>query len=265
MVFLIIHQENQSSFKNKVSGIIFLDGNPVFNSAMIERELTTRHKMRINKKTANEGVAIFLTEKYRIVIVAVDAEIPPDEIESVCKISHLWKDAFEHASKHLSHIILSVSTDVDDFVELNLQFTRIAATLLRNTKSIGIYLENQSLISPSESYVKIADNMNSNDLPLANWIYFGLRENNLKRNGFTIGLKEFGFREIEFADSEKTFEEIHKILYDLSHHVLLSRQPLKEGDTFDLTETEKITLESRPGEFRDTETMHVICEKSASI
>jgi hypothetical protein len=257
-ILIILYQGNKSVFQNTVSGIILLEEDPVFNTAMIQRELETRLKMRINKKTANDGVVILSTDKYRIVIVSVDAEIPEDEMESVCKISHLWKDALEHISKHQSHIILSVSTDVTDLVELNMQFTRIAASLLRNTKSIGIYLGNQSLISPCDYYIKIADNMSNDDLPLANWIYFGLRENNSKRNGFTIGLKEFGFRELEFADSEKSFEEIYKILYDLAHHVLLSRQPLKKGETFDLSETEKISLESRVGEFRDTETMHVV-------
>lgn len=258
VVLIIFFQDNKSRFTNTISGIILMEENPVFNSAQIQRELETRWKIKINKKTANDGIVIFSNDKYRIVILSVDAEIPSDEIENVCKLSHLWKDAQEHASKHQSHIILSVSTDVADLVELNMQFTRIAASVLRNTKSIGIYLGNQSLISPSEYYIKIADNMSNDDLPLANWIYFGLRENNTKRNGFTIGLKEFGFREIEFSESDKSFDEIYKILYDLAHHVLLSRQPLKKGETFDLSTTEKISLESRQGEFRDTESMHVV-------
>jgi hypothetical protein len=35
----------------------------------------------------------------------------------------------------------------------------------------------------------------------------------------------------------------------LAHHVLLSRQPLKKGETFDLSEKEKISMESRASEF----------------
>ena len=266
LVVLILLYGGKTSFKNTLSGIILLEGEPVFNSAMIERDLYSHYKIKASKKSSNDGIVIFSADKVRIVIVAVDAEIPTDEIESVCKISHLWKDALENASKHESHIILSVSSDITDPVELNLQFTKIAATLLRNTKSIGIYLGNQSLISPKDHYIKITDSMTNSDLPLANWIYFGLRENNFKRSGFTIGLKEFGFREFELADSEKSFEEIYKILYDLSHHVLQSREPLKKGETLDLSESEKISFESRVGEFRDTESMHIVVmanEKSA--
>lgn len=268
VLVILFFQGNKASYKNSVSGIILLSKEPIFNSAMIERELITKYKMKINKKTTNDGVVIFQTEKYKIVIVALDAEIPQDEIESVCKISHTWSDALEKVSEHQSHIILTVSSDVEDFVELNLEFTKVAATILRNTKSIGIYLGNQSLILPSEHYLKISDSMSANDLPIGNWIYFGLRENNEKRNGFTIGLKEFGFREIEFSDSEKSFEEIYKILYDLTHHVLFSKKHLKRGETFDLSDEEKISLEPRQGEFRDTETMHVVVienEKSNSV
>lgn len=105
------------------------------------------------------------------------------------------------------------------------------------------------MIAPREYYMKIADTMSNDDLPLPNWIYFGLRENNSKRNGFTIGLKEFGFREIEFTESEKSFEEIYKVLYDLAHHVLLSRQPLKQGETFDLSEKKRFQWNQEQANF----------------
>ena len=99
--------------------------------------------------------------------------------------------------------------------------------------------------------------MNNINLPLGNWIYFGLRENNSKRNGYTIGLKEFGFKEIEIIDSEKTFEEIYKILYDLSHHVLLSQTDLRPGETFGYSQTEKFAIDIGAGEFQDGETIKV--------
>lgn len=262
IVLIIFFQESKKTFKNTVSGIILLEDEPIFNSAQIERDLMTRWKLKISNRNSNDGIVILSNDKFRIVILGVDAEIPEDELEGVCKISHLWKDAAEETSQHQSHIILSVSSDISDLVELNMQFVRIAASVLRNTKSIGIYLGNQALISPRDYYIKIADTMSNDDLPLANWIYFGLRENKDKRNGFTIGLKEFGFREIEFPESDKPFEEIYKILYDLAHHVLLSRQPLKKGETFDLSTTEKISLEPKAGEFRDTESMHVVVMKN---
>lgn len=262
IVLVIFFQDSKKTFNNTISGIILLEGEPSFNASLIKREIETRWKIKINNTNSNDGIVIFSNDKYKIVILSVDAEIPEDELEGVCKISHLWKDAQEETSKHQSHIILSVSSDIQDLVELNMQFVRIAASVLRNTKSIGIYLGNQSLISPRDYYIKIADNMSNDDLPLTNWIYFGLRENKEKRNGFTIGLKEFGFREIEFSDSDKSFDEIYKILYDLAHHVLLSRQPLKKGETFDLSTTEKISLEPKAGEFRDTESMHVVVMKN---
>ena len=115
------------------------------------------------------------------------------------------------------------------------------------------------MISPRDYCIKIADNMSKWWFTLTNWIYFWLRENKEKRNGFTIGLKIW-FNEIEFSDSDKSFDEIYKILYDLAHHVLLSRQPLKKGN-FWFIYNRKNSLEPKAGEFRDTESMHVVVMK----
>ncbi|HMV42619.1 MAG TPA: DUF4261 domain-containing protein [Leptospiraceae bacterium] len=261
---ILIYRGSRGTYKTTLTGIILLEDDPLFNSSIIQRELETKYKMKISKQTSNDGIVIFTAEKYRIVILGVDAEIPKEEMETVAKMSHIWQDAEKQIAEHLSHLIITVSTNVEDLVEANMQFTQILASVLRNTKSIGVYLGNQCLVSPKEYFLKIADTMTKDDLPLNNWIYFGLRENNGKRNGFTIGMKEFGFREIEFLNSDKTFDEIYKIIYDLAHHVLLSRKPLKRGETFDLSATENLSLDIQAGEFQDTESMHVITNPKIS-
>ena len=227
LVLLLVYQGNQPSYKKTISGIILLEGEPSFNALTIQKELETKYQFKIKKKSSNDGIVILNSENYKIVMVGVDAEIPSNELEYVSKISHVWSDALKNASRHESHIILSVFTTLTDLVDLSIQFTKVASSILTNTKSIGIYLGGQSLILSNEYYVRNTQSMTNTNLPLGNWIYFGLRENNSKRNGYTIGLKEFGFKEIEIIDSEKTFEEIYKILYDLSHHVLLSQTDLR--------------------------------------
>ena len=257
LVLLLVYQGNQPSYKKTISGIILLEGEPSFNALTIQKELETKYQFKIKKKSSNDGIVILNSENYKIVMVGVDAEIPSDELEYVSKISHVWSDALKNASRHESHIILSVFTTLTDLVDLSIQFTKVASSILTNTKSIGIYLGGQSLILSNEYYVRNTQSMTNTNLPLGNWIYFGLRENNSKRNGYTIGLKEFGFKEIEIIDSEKTFEEIYKILYDLSHHVLLSQTDLRPGETFGYSQTEKLAIDIGAGEFQDGETIKV--------
>jgi len=257
LVLLLVYQGNQPSYKKTISGIILLEGEPSFNSLTIQKDLETKYQFKIKKKSSNDGIVILNSENYKIVMVGVDAEIPTDELEYVSKISHVWSDALKNASRHESHIILSVSTTLTDLVDLSIQFTKVASSILANTKSIGIYLGGQSLILSNEYYIRNTQSMTNTNLPLGNWIYFGLRENNSKRNGYTIGLKEFGFKEIEVIDSEKSFEEIYKILYDLSHHVLLSQIDLRPGETFGYSQTEKLAIDVGAGEFQDGETIKV--------
>jgi len=89
--------------------------------------------------------------------------------------------------------------------------------------------------------------MTDDSLPLMNWIYIGLRDENDRNSGYTFGLKEFGFDEMEILNSKNSKEEIHEMLFNLSHYVILSNVTLKDGETIGLTEDQKIKLTKSKG------------------
>jgi hypothetical protein len=84
--------------------------------------------------------------------------------------------------------------------------------------------------------------MTDEELPLMNWIYFGLREEGGKKSGYTFGLKEFGFDELEILNSHHSIQEIQEMLFNISHYVILSNVTLEDGETIGVTVEQKIRI-----------------------
>jgi hypothetical protein len=107
---------------------------------------------------------------------------------------------------------------------------------------MGIYLGNQMLVLPTSVYLEMTDTMTDTSLPLVNWIYIGLSDENGKRGGFTFGLTEFGFNEVEIINSKHTPEEVYDFLYDICHYVILGNVTLNDGETIGFTADQKLKI-----------------------
>jgi hypothetical protein len=159
----------------------------------------------------------------------------------------LWPEAKDLTPTHKGHIIISVSSTTDNKLNMFKNFTKVASTVLTNTNSLGIYLGNQTLVLPTDFYVGGAKSMTDEELPLLNWIYFGLRKENGKNSGYTFGLKEFGYDELEILNSSNPIEEIQSMLFNISHYIIQGNVELNDGETIGLTEDQKIKIEKSQG------------------
>jgi hypothetical protein len=177
----------------------------------------------------------------------MDIPIPGDELEFPSQISYLWPEAKDLTPTHKGHIIISVSSTTDNKLNMFKNFTKVASTVLTNTNSLGIYLGNQTLVLPTDFYVGGAKSMTDEELPLLNWIYFGLRKENGKNSGYTFGLKEFGYDELEILNSSNPIEEIQSMLFNISHYIIQGNVELNDGETIGLTEDQKIKIEKSQG------------------
>jgi hypothetical protein len=207
-------------------------------------ELKNKYDVDITGQDVDQekGVGVIQLKNSQITIMLMDVPIPGDELEFPSQISYLWKDAKDLTPKHKGHVIISVSSTSDNKLNMFKTFTKAASSVLTNTKSLGIYLGNQTLVLPTGFYVEGARLMTDEELPLMNWIYFGLREEDGKKSGYTFGLKEFGFDELEILNSRHSIQEIQEMLFNISHYVILSNVTLEDGETIGVTAEQKIRI-----------------------
>lgn len=232
-----------------VLGMVLLNDISKIDFKKVIGELQYKYDITITGQDVDEGkgIGVIQLKGSQIAIVLMDVPIPGDELEFPSRISYLWPDAKDLTSRHKGHIIISVTSTGDDKLKMFRTFTKVATCILTNTNALGIYLGNQTLVLPTAFYVDSAKSMTADSLPLMNWIYIGLRDEDNKNSGYTFGLKEFGFDEMEILNSKHSKEEIHEMLFNLSHYVILNNVILKDGETIGLTENQKIKLTKSQG------------------
>ncbi|HTJ53213.1 MAG TPA: hypothetical protein VL443_27350, partial [Cyclobacteriaceae bacterium] len=200
---------------NIVLGMVLLNDSQKIDFKRITEELKNKYELNITDQNYDDekGVGVIGLKNSQIGIALINLPIPGDELEFPSQISYLWPEAKDLTPKHKAHIIISVTSPDDSKLSMFKTFTKAASSILANTNSLGIYLGNQTLVLPTDFYIEGAKSMTDDDLPLMNWIYFGLREEKGRHSGYTYGLKEFGFNEIEILNSSYSIEEVQEMLF----------------------------------------------------
>ncbi|PZR16852.1 MAG: hypothetical protein DI539_17500 [Flavobacterium psychrophilum] len=244
--------DNGTKTKNPstiVLGMALLNDTQKVHFKKITDELKYKYELNITEQNYDEekGVGVIGLKNSQISIAMIDLPIPGDELEFPSQIAYLWPEAKDLTPKHKAHIIISVSSPDDTKLNMFKTFTKAASSILANTNSLGIYLGSQTLVLSTDFYIEGAKSMTDDDLPLMNWIYFGLREEDGKHSGYTYGLKEFGFNEIEILNSSYPVEDIQGMLFNISHYIIQGNVTLNDGETIGLTEDQKIKIKKSKG------------------
>jgi len=82
----------------------------------------------------------------------------------------------------------------------------------------------------------------ANALPIGNWLFFGLTKTKKGNAGFTIGLKDFGYREFEILASSKSLGDMYILFYNTSHYVIERGIVFRNKETFGYTKTQKLPI-----------------------
>lgn len=187
--------------------------------------------------------------------------VPQEELQEVAPYNYFWANAAEETTHHRVHIAVCIMhTGKNPMVE-NLIFTKVVASILRHTVSIGFYMPSRRLLISKEFYLNYTNTITEGHLPLFNWIYFGSITNHLNesRSFYTIGLKDFNKKEIEIVDSIQSSSELSKVLVDTVEYILLNDAVLVDGQFVELSEGHTLQIHVSKGVHLHGETIQLVC------
>ena len=239
---LTFGRQSKAADRLIVSGLVLLNDKTPLHTKPLFDALGAEWQIKADSISEKEETVVFLVGDVLVMLARQDYALPPNDIAAAAQISWLWKNAETEAARHQSHLIVSVIGKPSDALSLHKLFTKIAACMLENTNSVGIYLPNQYLLLSKGYYLESAKNMSSAVLPLYLWVYFGLLQDNGRSSGYTYGLKEFGLEEMEVVNSTHNLQEVHAFLYDAAQEIVLSGKHLKEGDQVGTKEDGKVSV-----------------------
>lgn len=256
-LFSFFNKEKKSETSKIILGMILLEEPNSLNIKEVVTELREKWNLKVDDKETSNETSVIEIDGYKIAIANMNIAIPGDEIETTAEYNYLWKNGKEEANKHKGHIILSIMDAGKNPVEENKLYTKIVSSVLNNSKSIGVYIGGRTLLLKKDFYQSLTQEMSDDNLPLYNWIYFGIRTKNGLNSMYTYGLADFNKTEIEILNTKHSIEETNEIMLNLVNYILVSDITLKNGETIGFTEEQKLKITISKGQFIEGKSIKV--------
>ena len=185
----------------------------------------------------------------------IEMPVPNGEAERFAETNYMWPEAVAKTQTHVAQILVTVLFSEKPPIEAAKLFSKVVSCCLKLENAVGVYTSG-TVFSP-EFYIDISDAMKEGELPVPNWIYFGIYGSDGEMNGYTYGLRSFGKYEIEIRGSTESAEAVHEFLTNISYYILIEDVDLKDGETIGFTEFQKFKIEKSKGVALDGDTLKI--------
>ncbi len=171
--------------------------------------------------------------------------IPGGEAEANAENNYMWEDAVKVAKEHCAHLMVAVLGKEEDLLEKGKLYTKVVAACCRQEYATGIYTS--GVVFEPRFYEGFAEQMCEDELPIFNWIWFGLWRDENGMNGYTYGLESFGKEEMEVLGTDAKPSDLRDFLASLVSYVLENDVELHDGETIGFAPDDKHTITRSPG------------------
>lgn len=171
--------------------------------------------------------------------------IPNGEAELNAENNYMWPDAVQVAKEHRAHIMVAILGKEEKILEKGKLFTKLVAACCRQKYATGIYTS--GVVFEPRFYEGFADMLKEDELPIFNWVWFGLYRSEGGLNGYTYGMEVFGKEEMEVLNTDAEPEDLRDFLASLASYVLACDVMLKDGETIGFSADDKHTITRSPG------------------
>jgi len=180
-----------------------------------------------------------------LVVTLFPGHIPDNEAEINAENNYMWPGAVEAAKAHEAHIVVAVLGEEETLLERGKLFTKAMAVCCKQAYATGVYTS--GVVFEPRSYEGFADMMHEDELPIFNWVWFGLYRSEGGMNAYTYGMDVFGKDEMEVLNADAEPGELRDFLASLASYVLACDVTLKDGETIGFSADDKHTITRSPG------------------
>lgn len=180
-----------------------------------------------------------------LIVTLFHGHIPDNEAEINAENNYMWPEAVEVAKAHKAHIMVAVLGEEEKLLERGKLFTKAMAMCCKQKYATGVYTS--GVVFEPRFYEGLADMLKKDELPIFNWVWFGLYRSEGGLNGYTYGMDVFGKEEMEVLNTDAEPEELRDFLASLASYVLACDVTLQDGETIGFSADDKHTITRSPG------------------
>lgn len=164
-----------------------------------------------------------------LIVTLFHGHIPDNEAEINAENNYMWPEAVEVAKAHKAHIMVAVLGEEEKLLERGKLFTKAMAVCCKQKYATGVYTS--GVVFEPRFYEGLTDMLKKDELPIFNWVWFGLYRSEGGLNGYTYGMDVFGKEEMEVLNTDAEPEELRDFLASLASYVLACDVTLQDGET----------------------------------
>ena len=194
--------------------------------------------------SVSDNICSFESDACNVFWTFLPAPVPDNEATQAAQANLYFPDGENLVSAHKSHIIVVASYgEWGSPLDAITQTTRATHLFLKSDpESIGVYWGNGSITNSAEFFDSAATDMTDENLPLMLWIRFQLDRLEEKVRLYTVGMNQFGCKELETRPSNWDPAHLMGFAYNIANYLLLSGAELGDGDTIGGSPEERIKV-----------------------
>ncbi len=194
-------------------------------------------------KLFTKAMAVCCKQKYAAGVYTSGVVFEPRFYEGLA--DYMWPEAVEAAKAHKAHIMVAVLGEEENLLERGKLFTKAMAVCCKQKYAAGVYTS--GVVFEPRFYEGLADMMKEDELPIFNWIWFGLYRSEGGLNGYTYGMDVFGKEEMEVLNADADLNDLRDFLASLASYVLACDVTLQDGETIGFAADDKHAITRSPG------------------
>ncbi|ENZ47841.1 hypothetical protein HMPREF1085_04013 [Enterocloster bolteae 90A9] len=180
-----------------------------------------------------------------LIVTLFHGHIPDNEAEINAENNYMWPEAVEVAKAHKAHIMVAVLGEEEKLLERGKLFTKAMAVCCKQKYATGVFTS--GVVFEPRFYEGLANMLKEDELPIFNWVWFGLYRSEGGLNGYTYGMDVFGKEEMEVLNTDAELEDLRDFLASLASYVLACDMTLQDGETIGFSADDKHTITRSPG------------------
>lgn len=225
------HEKEAGSF----TGFVLLSS-VQWDKAQFLCDLKTEWGLEAEDEGTEDDPLVFPIGNMTAAVSLMPAPIPDGEAELNAQNNYMWPDAVAITKSHQAHILVAVLGE-ESLLEKGKLFVKLLACCCKQTNAIGVYTS--GTVFEPQFYKEFAGMMKEDELPIYNWIWFGLYRSEGGVCCYTYGMRTFGKDEMEVLDADAQPSEVREFLSDMVSYVLAYDVTLKDGETIGFSEDDK--------------------------
>lgn len=203
----------------------------------------------------NENSFVIACSEGFIAVSLMEAPVPYGEAEAGAERNFMWRDGAKQVRKHKAHLLVAVMGGEGDPRDAGETMVKVVVSCLKLFGGIGVYTGD--VVLSREYYLDFAEMMDDGLFPLHNLVWIGMFGDETGTSGYTNGMINLGYNEIEVVKSREKPMKIHEFIASVAAYVITEDVVFNDGETIGFSEEQKLPITVGPGIAVDGESVKI--------